>query len=251
MPAESQTTSTTTPRSQPGMSFLGLDFETSARYANMLVIALAALGTLVGAFAYRWSNEAQAIKDAALETFQTNSREAVANLELESNKQRERAAKAEELASKASTIASEANTRTFEQQERAAKAEARVLELEQKNEPRRIPSEQFDRLVAALGASPVKGPVTLAWVIGSPEAVAYGNRFKQALEAAGWTVPGTTIMADVTGVGMAIVVRSVATAPPHATTLQQVLKSVGLVVDGVEREWVAEGTVQLLILTKP
>jgi hypothetical protein len=132
-------------------------------------------------------------------------------------------------------------------QQPAAKAEPVIQGRDQKIEPRTIPKEQFDRVVAALRASPVKGPVSVAWVIGSAEALAFGYQLKYTLEAGGWTVPDTTIMADVSGYGTAVVVRRAASAPRHAAQLQQALQSAGLEVDTLERPWVADGGVQLLI----
>lgn len=129
----------------------------------------------------------------------------------------------------------------------AAKVAAVIQGRDQKIEPRKISKEQFDRVVAALRASTVKGPVTVAWVIGSAEALAFGYQLKHTLEAAEWPVPDTTIMADVSGFGTAIVVRRAAAAPPHAAALQHALQSAGLEVDALERPWVVDGAVQLLI----
>jgi hypothetical protein len=142
---------------------------------------------------------------------------------------------------------STAPTLRITNQQAAPKAEAVIRGRDQKIEARTIPKEQFDRLAAALRASPVKGPVTVAWVIGSAEALAFGYQLKYTLEAGGWTVPDTTIMADVSGFGTAIVVRRAAVAPPHAAHLQQALQSAGLEVDALERPWVLDGAVQLLV----
>lgn len=181
------------------MSFLGFDFETSARVANILVIAFAALGVAVGAFAYRWSNEAQAIKDASLESFQVESRTKLANLEIEASNARER----------------------------AAIAEKELHEIKEKTLDRELDDNSRANLIEWLKGG-TKGTIRM-WSPNTPEPVRYARLLRTAIEEAGWTVTALTVASQMGSPTMGLRVWFDSSEPPAtALMLQNALNSAGL-----------------------
>jgi len=159
MAAEIQTTNTATARRESRMTFLGLDVETSARYANMALVVLGAIAALLGAFAYRWNDEAQETKDAELRLFQDESRTKVANLEIEAS-----------------------NART-----RAALAERQLLDVKNKLADRVLTREQLARITNTV--RPFAGVVyQLSTFRGDRETAALSGQIENAIGPAGWAL---------------------------------------------------------------
>jgi hypothetical protein len=200
------------------MSFLGLDFETSARLANIAVIVLAALGVAVGAYAYRWSNEAQAIKDAAFESFQQEARTKLANLEIEASNARER----------------------------AAIAEKELLEIKEKTKDRELDGATRSNLIDWLKGG-AKSTIRM-WAPNAPEPVAYARHLRAAVEEAGWTVSALTVAPQLgsPSVGLKIWFDS-DEPPPAAQELLNALNSAGLSAQPVRTANARNGEIVLAV----
>lgn len=199
----------------PRITFIGLDIETSAWLANLATVLLTIAAALAGLLAWKWNNEAQAAKDQIQLDFQQSS-----------------------------TLALDDANR------RAQSAEAELEVLKRKIAPRELPRPVFDHLVDLLKQSEARGPVRVGWS-NNAECATYGARFAEALQTAGWTVD-TTIILDLNGRGVFVVVQDQKTAPNHATSLLKALIGAGIEVKGIENEQFGRGAqVSLLITEKP
>jgi hypothetical protein len=92
------------------------------------------------------------------------------------------------------------------QQERTAKAEAALLQLQEKVRGRGVSPGQIEKL-KAFSIGHAKGVVTIQKLDGDPEAVEYARRLFKALEDAGWApiyIPGKTIGGITIGLSLSI-----------------------------------------------
>lgn len=214
--------------------------------ARCSVVVLSVLSAIAGFLALYFSLKSDALKDAALRSFQTESSLAIASADA-------RAADANRKAAEASEGTAKALLATEEQRERAAKAEKDLLEVQQKLRPRTISVDQRTRLVAILSVSP-KGPVHITCILGDGEGLAFAQQINDLLRSVGWTVEdGGVSQAAFTGnpVGLVILVHSASSAPPHAIVLQQAFAAVGIPLGGTEKTALAEGSVEIIVGAKP
>lgn len=165
---------------------------------------------------------------------------------------REGTARALADAAAANESASRLEIEAAQQREKAAKAERELLELQERIRPRRITDEQRARLVELLRKVP-KGPVIVRSVMGDAEGNALAEQIDAIFKVAGWTTDGVTYSAYSGGnpTGLFGAVQSAATAPTHATSIQQVFDAVGIPLPGTENARVPANTLEIVVGIKP
>jgi hypothetical protein len=139
------------------------------------------------------------------------------------------------------------------QEERAAKAEKDLLELKEKIKWRHIDLGQRKKLVAALTSVPIKGIVDIISVAGDAEGFAFAGEIDSILKESGWTTTGVSqgIFGPSNPRGIELRVQDVRRAPAYAGFLQQKLTDAGISLVAGQNPTVAEGSVVLVIGTKP
>lgn len=121
-----------------------------------------------------------------------------------------------------------------QQRERAAKAEVELLALQERLKPRSLSQELRVRLIDTLRASPKKGRVLVTCVAGDLEGCRFSLELRACLEEAGWPLEPQGGMIGAFGSGIVIVVRDATNAPAHAGELQRAMASAGLSVNEQE-----------------
>jgi hypothetical protein len=139
------------------------------------------------------------------------------------------------------------------QQERTARAEKDLLELRTKMKWRHLESDQEKRLIDALKASPVKGPVNIMCILGDAESFAFATQIDEILKAADWTTNGVSqgIFRPNNPTGIELQVHSAQATPPYAAVLQQIFTVVGIKVGASEYPSIQAGNVILVIGLRP
>jgi hypothetical protein len=191
-----------------------------------IVGGILAVITLLG-WGFSW--KAGKLKDAALETFKSES-----NVRI----------------SEAQTKAAEANRAAADANERAAalrkEAEIAHLELE------KLKARQADRFLSPIDSdilvSLVKSrkgaKISIVSIMGDLEAIRYANQFKSAFVAAGWNVSGVEQKIDSSGMafGLIVCVKDLANPPPQALFIRDTLVSMGFSVGYNANEEVPDDT---------
>ena len=185
------------------MTFLGLDLASSAYLANVAVVVLTVILAIVGVFAFRWNDQLQAEKDADRDRIQSELRLATSAADARAAEANAKAADASKGTATALSDAAAANERAAklegdaeEQRGRAARAETkaaeaeqRVAQLQQRVAPRRLTTNQRQRLLAAL-TTLKKGPLRISCVMGDGEGNAFAEDLSSVFSAAGFSVGG-------------------------------------------------------------
>lgn len=137
------------------------------------------------------------------------------------------------------------------QRQRAAVAERSLEELRNKLRPRVITSEQRAQLIAMLMPLP-KRPIDIVSVSGDGEATEFANQIASILNDVGFKAGvAQALYGGGDPVGVGIVVKNAATAPPQAIRLQQAFFAIGIPMAGAENSNVAEGAIQIVVGHKP
>jgi hypothetical protein len=157
-------------------------------------------------------------------------------------------AKTEQVA--AETRLKSVETNLEAQRERAATAERKLLELQQRVQPRRLLGSQRQRLVAALRESAIKGHVHVTFPIGDGEAARFSADIQDVLRDAGWSTNKNTAGA-MSGIGMGLRVRDVKRPPAHAGPLQRAFRSAGIEIEAESDPAAPEDMVHIFVLSKP
>jgi len=146
------------------------------------------------------------------------------------------------------------------QRERAANAELALLQLQEQIKPRTISPEQRTRLIATLKNAPNKLPVDVTCIIGDGEGFAFASQIDEILKSSGWTTMGVSqaIFGPQNPVGVDIIVRDIPNDPSAAAFLRTVgdslraaLASVGIPTSAFQNLTVPEGIVGILVGKKP
>jgi hypothetical protein len=212
-----------------------------------LEIALLTIGLLAAVVAVINFRLGQKIDDQKkIEEQRTQARIAESSAQAEIAK--EEAAKA--LAS-AAAMNERANALELEgqkQKERAAIAERELLALKEKVKPRSLTRQQFDDVVAILKKEP-KGKVSIQSTLSNHEAAAYAVQFKSMLESVGWDVESTGIGFNMT-VGSGVIIMTSRMDDAEAIRLQKAFERAGIKATGqINKE--LKDRVYLYILDKP
>lgn len=194
------------------------------------------------------------------QTAARESSEKIAGLNAEAEKLRLETETARREISSAKSDAAKANERagaleleTAKQREKAANAERELLALQRRIAPRQFSAGEMASLIEELRRSPVKGLVEIGSVIGDSEGDALATQFDQALKAGGWTTH-VYRSAYVGGdpIGLGFVVHSISATPPtHLLALSRALATVGVILPTIEDAGLADGALKLLVGIKP
>lgn len=151
--------------------------ETASFWANVAVVTFTVLAAFAGVFALYLSGKATAEKDAALDRFKAESAATISSADA-------RAAEAFAQAATANERTKALELATEEQRERAAKAEKELLALQLFiREPRRLNLEEAKKILA----NNPKGHASILFAA-DEEAKTFASELSKTLSDAGWTV---------------------------------------------------------------
>lgn len=201
---------------------------TIERWLMIAIFVFAVLSALSGFFAYQIRQQRATLEKEAIV--------------------RELAGTRQEL----STAKDELSRKNKAIEELADEARKKALEIEARQAPRKLRSEEKDSLVQLLrGRGGV--PVIVSAVIGDAEAIGFAKDLLSALEAAGWKVTGVDqlIYTGSVPAGLIVAVGNAKAVPPEAIYLIQSLRKSGLEVAAIEKPNLSPGVIELLVGTKP
>ena len=216
------------------LSFL----EIAAFWSNIAVVVGGLLAAAGAVFALYYNSRLEAIKDAELGKFQTESRVAIASAEARAAEANEKAAGATATAAHADERAGKREIEAAQQRERAANAQRDLLVLQERTKPRRLSATEQSALTSALKQTTPKGVVhKFNCVLGdgalrvcdtTQRSVASGGlgnrpastrRLRPGRQSYRWRV---------------WLFDQSASAPPYAAALQKAFKDAGLSIPGAE-----------------
>lgn len=146
-----------------------------------IVTIVAVIGWAFSLKAGKLKDEASKLKEAALERYKQESKQAISEADA-------KAADANKIAATANAEAAKANERAAILEKDAAESRLELVKLQQKLAWRAITPEQSEKFSALLAQSP-KGRITMSYLTASEEVVTFAAQLAKLLRSAGYDAP--------------------------------------------------------------
>ncbi len=232
--------------------------ESASSWSNVAVVVFTLAAAVAGVVALHFASRLNTEKDAAFERFKVESAAQIAAADARAADANRQAAEAGRGTAEALAQAAAANERagaleveSARQRERAANAERTLLELQQRVQDRAISPAERTALISALRNT--TGQIRVSCVGGNPEPCAFARQLVEILRESGWNVSEFSegvIFVGASPSGLILQVANAQRPPARAVVLQQALGEAGFPTDGEVVPGLAEDVVALVVGSK-